>query len=135
MASAVEGLGTSDRSAEAIQALALKSVLKTVKDFSDASTLAAATSVLQVLHWHLLFCSRAMLGSYSCQFSAAQLRSSTVGSASACTSDHWSRYEQRGPPLAARWRPFKFRAETVVPANPANAGLCKAMHGPGCPRR
>lgn len=49
MVASVEGLGTGDRSAEAIQTQALKSVLKTLKDFSDAATLTAASSVLQVV--------------------------------------------------------------------------------------
>ena len=48
MAAVVEGLGQNDRGAEAIQTLALKSVLKMLKDFSDAATLAEATHVLQV---------------------------------------------------------------------------------------
>ncbi|KAK9798183.1 hypothetical protein WJX73_010462 [Symbiochloris irregularis] len=49
MVAAVEGLGTGDRSAEAIQSQALKSVLKTLKDFSDAATLTAASDVLQAI--------------------------------------------------------------------------------------
>ena len=50
MAAVVEGLGQHDRTAEAIQALALKSVLKVTRDFQDAATLIAATGVLQVMH-------------------------------------------------------------------------------------
>ena len=48
MAALVEGLGADDRSAESIQSQALKSVLRTLKDFSDAATLAAGTGVLHV---------------------------------------------------------------------------------------